>query len=185
MDKKLHFTFCIFMMLLSSITVSQTITWTGSGTNNNWNNTDNWDLGVIPSATNDVIIPSGFIVIINISATTQSIVVAGNSQLTISNTLSFTTASSFAPDVTTNWVSSNLIGGGTLTNMGTLNILSVNSKSILEDTTLSNTGTINITGTGDLLITQGTLNNIETGVIDMQTAGGNIGFQTSGTGNTT
>ena len=33
--------------------------WTGNGTNNNWNNTANWQTGVIPNANNNVEIPTG------------------------------------------------------------------------------------------------------------------------------
>lgn len=33
--------------------------WTGNGTNNNWNNTANWQNGVIPNANNNVTIPTG------------------------------------------------------------------------------------------------------------------------------
>lgn len=74
-----------------------------------------------------------------------------------------------------NWINGALNGGGTLTNQSILNLTTTSSKSIQENTTMNNSGTINIADTGDLRIQNGSiLNNVVSGVIDLQTDGGNI-----------
>jgi hypothetical protein len=73
-----------------------------------------------------------------------------------------------------NWNSGTLNGGGVLTNQSTLNLITTNNKSIIEDTTLNNSGTINIVDAGDLFITQGIVNNQVSGVIDLQVNNGHI-----------
>ena len=85
-----------------------------------------------------------------------------------------TAAFNFTGSGNVNWVSSILNGGGVLTNQSTLNLITTNNKSILEDTTLNNTGIINIVDAGDLFITQGIVNNQGSGVIDLQVNNGNI-----------
>ena len=165
-------------LVLSGFSVwAQTNTWTGA-VNQNWNSAGNWSLG-IPTDAHDVVIPTGSTVNVNIAALINSIVVEGTSTLNISNPIDFFAASSFSSGTTANWSSGSLTGSGTLTNNGTINLLTANNKSITSGKILNNEGTINIAGTGDLYITDGVVNNQLSGVIDMQTDAGNLSYSSS------
>ena len=128
--------------MISSTAIAQTNTWSGEGANTNWNTVGNWSLNAVPTAANDVVIPTGFTVNLNVATAVKSIVVQGSSTLNINGNLSFTNASSFAAKVTVNWANSSLIGGGTLTNNGTINVTTAGSKYISGATKLVNNGTI-------------------------------------------
>lgn len=160
----------IFSLFCASyLTVNaQTITWTGAGANTNWNTVANWSSNAVPSANNDVVIPTGFTVSINVAATTRTIVVEGNSTLNIANSLSFLNASSFAKSVTVNWTNGSLLGGGTLTNNGTINMTTTSTKYINENTVVNNNNIITLGANFTLYIYAGRLNNQSSGVIDIQ-----------------
>ncbi|WP_367276630.1 beta strand repeat-containing protein, partial [uncultured Psychroserpens sp.] len=162
--------------MLSTIAIAQT-TWTGLGANTNWNNTDNWDTNLVPTAADDVIIPSGFTVILNVSGTVQSIDVQGNSTFEMNSSFSFAGDSNFGPNTTINWNAGTLLGTAfTLTNQGEMNLLGNSGKSLVTGTILDNEGTMNISSTGDLFINGAstTLNNQVDGILNMKVAGGNI-----------
>jgi len=119
--KRLLLLFTLFC-LTSTITTAQT-TWTGSGADTNWNNTDNWDPNVVPTATVDAIIPTGFTVTLNMAGSIKSIDVQGNSVFDMNASLTFTEPSTFSINTTVNWSSGTLNGTtSTLTNQGTINI---------------------------------------------------------------
>ena len=158
---------------------AQTITWTGA-TDTNWDTVTNWSPASIPTASNDVIIPTGKTVVVNVAGVTKSIVVQGNSTVTIVGGLSFLNASSFASNTVINWSNGAINGGGTLTNAGILNLTTGNSKVISQATTITNTGTINVKDGGLLYINDGTINNPASGVIDMMSDGGNITWSGGG-----
>lgn len=167
--------FCASYMTVNA----QTNTWTGAGANTNWNTVANWSLNAVPTAANDVVIPTGFTVDINVVATTKSIVVQGNATLNISNNLSYLNASSFEANTTINWNTSTITGNGSvLNNMGSINVSS-NNVTLASSTILTNNGTIKLTSSGDIYIsTNGVINNTASGIIDFQ--GDNSGFYGSG-----
>ena len=173
--KNLLFFLTILCISLSSLT-AQTITWTGAGDGTNWSDVNNWDLVAVPTATNDVVIPTGFSVTLNVAGSVKSIDLQGTSTFNINTNFTFTDASNLGDNSIVNWASGILNGGGTLTNHGTINLITTTAKIISGNTTLNNTGTINITTTGDLYITDGVVNNQESGIIDLQSDGGNITF---------
>lgn len=162
--------FLLFVTLfaISFVLIGQTITWTGAGDGTNWSDHNNWDLTTIPTATNDVVIPDGSTLTINVAALAKSIEVQGASMLTIAHNFTFTDASILSPNVTVNWVYGVLTGGGTMTNQGTIDFTSTNIKSIIGNTVLNNEGIINITSAGGLYITDGVVNNQTNGIIDIQ-----------------
>ncbi|TXD90300.1 T9SS type A sorting domain-containing protein [Subsaximicrobium wynnwilliamsii] len=164
--------FCASYMTVNA----QTNTWTGAGANTNWNTVANWSLNAMPTAANDVVIPTGFTVNLNVAGDTKSIVVQGNSTFNMSNTLSILNASSVAANATCAWTLGSLTGGGTLTNNGTFNLSSGNTKSIVGVTTFNNTGNFNILDGGDLNITDGIFNNLASGIIDLRGNEGNISY---------
>ena len=161
-----------FLLLLllfgSTIAIAQT-TWTGLGTNTNWNNTDNWDNNLVPTASDDVIIPTGFTVTLNVAGTIKSLDIQGNSVFDVNNSLTFTDTYTISSNATVDWNSGILQGDGTLTNNGTMNLPTTSAKSIYGTTVLNNEGMMNFQSTGYLyLFGDATLNNTVSGVIDFQ-----------------
>ena len=161
---------------------AQTNTWISA--NGDWSNSNKWSLNHVPNANEDVVIPAGSDVNLNMDGYTKSITTHGNAIFNIPDgagtKLSFTNASSFSADSTFNWGFGTLSGGGTLTLMGNTFLISANSKYITEGTILMNIGTIAIQGTGSLLISDGILTNTASGVINLQTPYGNIDYDGAG-----
>ncbi|WP_431133298.1 T9SS type A sorting domain-containing protein [Psychroserpens mesophilus] len=173
----------LLLMLLSlttAIAMAQT-TWTGLGTNTNWNNTDNWDTNLVPTASDDVIIPTGFTVTLNSVGTVKSIDVQGNAVFDIDNSFTFAEPSTFGSNTTINWSAGSLRGNGIiLTNSGVMNIDGTNVTLALG-TILNNDGFINFTTSGNIFIAaDAVLNNTVTGILDFQAD--NSGISESGVG---
>jgi hypothetical protein len=103
-----------WLLIAASSASSQTITWDGSASNL-WNNPANWDLNMLPSSTNDIVIPSGSTVNLNVSATVQSIWVQGTSTLSINASLGFLDPSTFDSGATVNWVNGTISTDSTST----------------------------------------------------------------------
>jgi hypothetical protein len=162
--------FLFLLMLCVGLTsYAQTNTWTGAGGNTNWNNTANWSLNAVPTASNDVVIPTGFTVDLNVAGVTNSIVIQGNSTFNMSNNLSILAASSFATNVTVNWNTNSLLGGGTLTNNGTIILNTAGYRYISGGTTLTNNGTVTMPDAGYFyLYDTSVFNNTASGVFDFQ-----------------
>ncbi|MGB1307874.1 MAG: HYR domain-containing protein [Oceanihabitans sp.] len=156
------------LLLFSTVTIAQT-TWTGGGVNENWNNTDNWDTNLVPTITDDVIIPTGSSVLMNSTANVKSITIQGTAIVTKSSALYFTDPSIIELGATMICNNGNIYGSGsTLTNNGIINTSNSNII-IYEASTITNYGTINMLGTGDIYIATGSvINNMATGVIDIQ-----------------
>ena len=158
---------CLFC-LLSTITIAQT-TWTGLGANTNWNNTDNWDTNLVPTASDDVIIPTGFIVTLNVIGDIKSLDIQGNSVFDVNTNMTLTDTYTIGSSAIVNWNSGVLQGDGTLTNNGTINFPTTSAKSIYGTTVLNNEGVMNFQATGYLyLYGDSILNNTLSGVIDFQ-----------------
>src|SRR5690554_4064534 len=162
----------LFLLLFSCMSLfvmqAQTITWTGA-VDVNYSNPANWNPVQVPTAANDVIIPTGSTMTINVAATVKSIEVQGTSTIIMNQSLSFTNASSFSSNTTVNWNSGSFYGGGTLTNNGTVNLTSGGSRYISGATTLINNGLVTMPGGGYLyLYDTSILNNTSSGVFDIQ-----------------
>jgi hypothetical protein len=99
MIKKLLLT--LFLVLVQTVFFAQTNTYTGS--NGDWNTATNWSLGIIPTASNEVVIPLGKTVNISSNSFAKSISVSGS--LTISNAKLLT-------------VGSDLVSGDFIVNLG-------------------------------------------------------------------
>ena len=175
-----QFLLLLLCCLSGSIAIAQT-TWTGLGGNTNWNNVDNWDNNTVPTASDDVIIPTGSNVFLNVPGTVKSIDLQGNAVFEMNSNFTFDENSTFGPNSIVNWNTGFINGanGGasSLTNQGVLNLLSNGTKVITGGMTFQNEGTINIGSAGDLWITQNsTLTITSSGVLDMQTDAGNISW---------
>lgn len=177
--------YILFLILITvSITINAQTTWIGTGENTNWNTTGNWNTNVVPTATNDVIIPSGFTVTLNVVGNIKSIDIQGNSVFEMNANLTFTEPSTFGANTTVNWANGTINGtSSTLTNLGTMNTTSTGAHFIAGDTTLENQGIINLTSSGNLIINtaESIINNTVGGIIDLQADSGDItGFNGTG-----
>ncbi len=92
--------------------------WTGNGTNSNWNNTANWQTGVIPNANNNVEIPAGRsrYPVLQSNAGAKNIILGAGASIDLNGQL-FTIAGNVTRDVTAKIVAgadnSNLYYSGT------------------------------------------------------------------------
>lgn len=158
------------MLCFTISSYAQTI-WTGAGTNTNWSNTDNWNNNLLPSTSDDVTIPTGKTVTINVGASVKSIAVQGNSTVNINANLNFLNASSFATGVIVNWTTGSLYGGATLTNNGNVNLTTNGSRYISGATTIINNGVFTMPAGGYLYLYDTSIfNNTTSGTFDIQSA---------------
>ncbi len=160
------------IVICLSISLNAQNVWTGTE-DDLWSNENNWS-GSVPTTSDDVLIPTGFVVTLDTPTDILSIEVEGNSVLNVTETLKIQNPSEFEMNVVVNWVSGDLIGPGILLNSGTIN-LSFPSFDIGGSAVLNNPGTINLSAGGNIAInTDSVLNNSGTGTIDFQTAGSSI-----------
>ena len=162
----------LYFLILTCIALSsmhaQTITWTGA-VNDLFNNANNWSPAQVPTAANNVIIPTGSTMTINVSSFVKSIVVQGSSTINITNSLNFTDPSSFSSNTTVNWSAGSLYGGGTLTNNGTVKLTTGGSRYISGTTIINNNGSFKMPDGGYLyLYDTSVFNNNENGIFDLQ-----------------
>ncbi|HEX8269630.1 MAG TPA: MopE-related protein, partial [Flavobacterium sp.] len=75
-----------------------------------------------------------------------------------------------------NWNNGSLVGGGTLTNSFLINLEGTANKQITGSTILNNAALIAFINSGDLYITDGILNNLISGTIDMRIDAGNLSY---------
>ncbi|MGC1471562.1 MAG: G8 domain-containing protein [Psychroserpens sp.] len=164
------------LLFWSAIVMAQT-TWTGSGGDTNWGNANNWSTNAVPTSTDDVIIPTGFTVTLNVTGNVRSIAIQGNSLFEMNTNFTFAQNSSFGSNTSVDWSAGTINGSGsTLNNQGEINLLTTANKQLSGATTLENEGVFNIASSGDLFLqSSGTvLSNFAGGVIDMQADAGNI-----------
>ena len=162
------------LLLLSLFSVSfnllaQQNIWIGTE-DDLWSNENNWT-GTVPAPSDDVLIPSGFVVTLDSPADILSIEIQGNSVFNVTSSLIIANPSEFEDNVVVNWSSGDLSGGGILLNSGTIN-LSFPSFDISDSTVLNNPGTINLVGGNIGLSSDSVLNNSGTGIIDFKTNNG-------------
>lgn len=172
--------FLLFIFALTSLVLSaQTNTFTGA-IDTSWNNPNNWSLLALPGGTNNVVIPSGTTAVLNTSANIQSIQLAGTAVLVMQGNLSIAAASTISASSRLTWNGGNLDGGGTLNNLGTMQLLPAGGKQVLGGTTINNSGIITEETDWAIELVDGTLNNMASGVIELKSSHSNI--NASGTG---
>ncbi|MBC7749692.1 MAG: T9SS sorting signal type C domain-containing protein [Methylotenera sp.] len=86
MIKKLLTT--LFFVLIHSLVSAQTNTYIGA--NGSWNIAANWSLGLVPTASHDVVIPSGKIVTVSANASANNLSVLGTGVLIVKDAITFT-----------------------------------------------------------------------------------------------
>lgn len=167
------------------------VSWDGGGDGTSWEDAANWNPDGVPTASDDVTINVGGTPTIDHSTGSHSVnslscdellVLSGgtidiaaastittNGSLTLSGgTLSGT--GTLTVNSTMSWSSGRMDGGGntTIASGATLTISS-GSNHDLYARTLTNQGTINYTGTGDLVVQNGVVDNQAGALIDLQT----------------
>ncbi|MCA0131578.1 T9SS type A sorting domain-containing protein [Winogradskyella alexanderae] len=173
----------IMMCLVVVALKAQTITWTGAGDGTNWEDANNWDLIVVPSISNDVIIPesndiSGYNdITINDHAYARSITLNRLSVLNIYNDITFTDPSLFDYFSVINWYSGDINSGetgasahiSTLTNKGAIYIHSgAMYASSLSYCILNNEGGLSLQYSAVLLLLTGSeLINLQYGSVTL------------------
>lgn len=163
---------CVLYLCFTITIYAQQNVWTGT-IDDKWSNKDNWS-GEVPTPSDDVLIPSGFVVTLDTPANILSIEVQGNSILNVTSTIQIQNPSEFEDNVIVNWSSGNLTGPGILLNSGTINMSFV-SFDLSGSAVLNNPGTINMVGGNIEISSDSVLNNSGTGIIDFKTDGGMFG----------
>ena len=126
------------------------VTYTGSGTMatpGDWTVASNWDTGMVPAPTDDVVITGNVFVIIPAAATitVESVEIKSGADLIIDGTLNV--GSDDGND--TNGALDLDSTSGTVTNNGIINAVNADENGIHVKGTFTNNGTININGTND------------------------------------
>lgn len=162
----------VFLLCFTFTIYSQQNVWTGA-IDDKWSNEENWS-GDVPTPSDDVLIPSGFVVTVDTPADILSIEVQGNSVLNVTSAIAIQNPSEFEDNVVVNWSSGDLIGPGILLNSGTIN-MAFPSFDLSGSTVLNNPGTINMVGGNIGIGVNSVLNNSGTGIIDFKTDNGMFG----------
>lgn len=158
--------FLFTFLFLSPSLFAVTITWTGAGANNLWSNTANWDIGIVPTSADDVILPAGAgVVRFNYSnRKAKSIAISAGTTLRIINGAKLRLISAG----TTIGVNND----GTLDVRGTLVIENTTSIGIKNNGTLSNKGLISIKNISLYgILSEGAIFNRSTGILKILNGG--------------
>lgn len=174
---------------LSSTALAATVTWTGGGSDNNWNTVGNWDVHV-PLSGDDVIIPAGSLV--NVDVATAPIAslqvneyarLTGTGTITMNGNITFIGPGQRKIDN----VNITLASGPSTITMSNDNELVIADLNV-ADQNLAISGSYAMTVTGDIT---GTTGNITTDAAttnasiklggNITTAGGALAFNTPGT----
>ncbi|PVW15247.1 T9SS type A sorting domain-containing protein [Marixanthomonas spongiae] len=155
-------------LFLSVLTTAQTATFVGGGSDNRWRTAANWDIGTIPGASHDVILPNGSDSEIFGLATTlqvKSITMQGNALLTVIGKWGIEETSVVGANATIHWQTGTLSGPGTLINEGTIANQTISNKTIAQGAVIQNDATYLLPdGSGDFLI-EGLFENTATGTL--------------------
>ena len=194
----------VFALLLSPALFAIT-TWTGGGANNLWNNTANWDTGVVPTSADDVIIPAGSGLVkfnyvnrrarsleINVGSTVR---VNGGCRLTILTAIPQALINHGGLNIRGELILRNatvtgLENHGTLTNQGLISMDNLGGVGLFNDGRIYNraTGTMNFLAGGSfdirselgLFVNEGLIEFLTLGTGDGMTVGNNFRNRTTG-----
>jgi hypothetical protein len=170
------------LLLVGLLCEAQTATFIGGGGDNRWRTPANWDTGVVPGPSNDVILPNGSsseIFGLTQTLRVKSITMQGNAVLTVLGHWGIDEASSVGTGATVNWNAGTLSGPGVLTNNGTIEHATVTAKIIDQTGSLQNNGSYELApGSGDFLI-EGLFVNGTNGTVTSAASAQNINSTTN------
>jgi len=174
----------VFCVLIGSISgFSQTHVWNGNGGNNDWFNSNNWDILSVPNASSDVQIPDNFNVsIISAPAMINTLTLGLNTNLDIENNISISEEIHIPSNANILW-KKGVLSGGRIEIDGTLNIEAFETKDF-SDIIINNRGQIFITDSNQIhLFNATTINNAISGEILINSNGGLLDQSSSATVN--
>ena len=168
----------IFCLTISA----QTKTWIGSS-GGYFSNASNWDPVGVPNLNNDIILPPGSNMIMDAYGIINAFQLQGNAMMTINNHFKISAVSSISPNSVITWNSGFIQGDGTIMNQGTFNIEGADDLLFQNSLIFNNQGIINVNLAGTFRIGYGspTLNNLPTGVINLNSDRGIAGGSGAGT----
>jgi len=171
--------FAFFSMVLC--VSGQTHVWNGNGGDMNWSNASNWDVGTVPNASSNVLIPDGYDVEIkNNTATASAIEMEGTGHLTLANSLTLG-SEIFISMLSELTFEEGILSGGIIENSGTITIIGIGAARTFDNVIINNAGLIFITESNQTIILDTTINNLSSGVIDVPSNGGIVHQNTSST----
>lgn len=167
----LGFISCISVQLFAT-----TKTWTASAVVNNWLNDTSWTPYGQPTASDDVIIPNGSAVLAaGFYCYMKTCNIQGNAILNLNANFQVSDSIFISQNAVLNWSGGEFNGGGKMRNKGTINILNNAWFCVVQgNNVINNEGTINLpmvnstVNTSNFAIQNGTINNLATGIIDVQ-----------------
>ncbi len=162
----------------ASVTIIATcsVTWTGAGGDNLWQDSANWSGKVLPGSSDDVCIGSGFNVVLSSGAQSINSLTSDSSLTIAGGTLSIAFTSSINQGLTlsggilrgagsitisgsSSWSAGQMIDAGTTTFNGNLAISGSNNLTLSGGRTLNTAGTTTVTLTGTIQSGNATINN--------------------------
>ena len=166
-----HYIFLISIFFTMYIN-AQTHVFNGNGGDNDWFNAANWDVGTVPGAASNVLIPNGFEVeVITNIATANSIDLSDASSLTLSNDLQFSGLWNIPAGSNVYWTSGTISGGGVIENHSTF-VMNTFDFKMVSNITLNNYGMISIEQTNQNKASNGVvIYNKPTGIIEIDSVG--------------
>jgi hypothetical protein len=153
----------------AAVTVTNVNTWAGGGSSN-WNSNTNWTMGIVPTGTNDAVIPAGNLPypVLSSATTVKNLQIDAGAAITIGANLLTVNGSVSGPGTITGSDNSSLLVNG---NAGTLRFTPGGKNNYLKNLTISNGAAaslgseLNITG-GSVPNNEGTLTVTGTGVLN-------------------
>lgn len=179
--KMKNYTLIIASLFLVSLVTAQSHTWNGNGGDLNWSNVANWDVGSIPNASSEVLIPDGFDVEIRISpASVNAIEIEGTGHLTIANSLTLGSEIfiSLLSEIT---FEQGILSGGIIENSGTITLTGIGATRTFNNVIFNNAGLFLIIESNQTNLLDSTINNLSAGVINIPSNGGLAHQNTSST----
>lgn len=153
-----------------------TKTWTATAVVNDWMNDTSWTPFGQPTTTDDVIIPDGSVVPANgFYCYMNTCIMQGNAVIELNANFQVVDSILIPQNAIFNWNGGEFNGGGKMRNKGTINILNSGWFCVVQgNNVINNEGVINLpmvnstTNTSNFAIQNGTINNLATGIIDVQ-----------------
>ncbi|EDM45116.1 CHU large protein; uncharacterized [unidentified eubacterium SCB49] len=171
--------YLLFAFLVSTGLFSQTHIFTSNGGTTDWHTAANWSANTVPNNASTVLIPDGFEVDITASATANSISLTGSGTLVLASDLSVSEILNIGAIAVLNFEDGNL-AANTIENNGTIRFVNPEYKTI-SNTVINNYSRMNFIDSNTInLAGIVTINNQDTGVIDIL-ANGSLSQENNGT----
>lgn len=171
MKKTSYLFVCCLLYTVFTLT-GQTHIWTGTGGNEDWFTSANWDVNTVPNASSEVLIPSDNIVeITGAPAAVQSLTIEAVGMLIVLDNLTISSEVTIANDAALIFKQGTISGGGTITNNGSLKFNDVMVKNF-TNITINNNALILVAESNQIQFNSCVINNSNGAIIDIASVGG-------------